>query len=194
MRASSVTEAGTWRGDTAGTVPRVGILAGWRYCPRCGAPLVHDEGRVACGACGFVHYAGSAPAVAALVLDGEGRVLLGRRADEPDAGLWDTLGGFLDEGEDPVAGLHRELAEEAGVEIEVGSYVGAFVDRYGDDSDATSVLNLVWEARIVSGQPEPADDVSELRWFAREVLPGEDELAFRWLERCLHSWATTHVR
>ena len=40
----------------------MGILAGWQYCPRCGSPLAHTEGRVACDACGFVHYAGSAPA------------------------------------------------------------------------------------------------------------------------------------
>ncbi len=171
----------------------MGILAGWRYCPRCGGPLVHDEGRVACGACGFVHYAGSAPAVAALVLDDAGRVLLGRRAGEPDAGLWDALGGFLDEGEDPLAGLHRELAEEAGVEVEVGDYVGAFVDRYGDEPDATSVLNLVWEARITRGSPTPADDVSEVSWFARDELPAKDEVAFRWLARCLESWAAARV-
>lgn len=136
-----------------------------------------------------MHYAGSAPAVAALVVDEAGSVLLGRRAVEPDAGLWDALGGFLDEGEDPVDGLHRELAEEAGIEIQVGAYVGAFVDRYGDDSDATSVLNLVWEARITEGEPAPADDVSELRWFARGALPAEDERAFRWLSRCFAVWA-----
>ncbi len=143
--------------------------------------------------CGLVHYAASAPAVAALVLDDAGRVLLGQRAVEPDAGRWDALGGFLDEGEDPTAGLRRELAEEAGVEIEVGRYVGAFVDRYGDDSDATSVLNLVWEARIVQGTPVPADDVAELGWFARDALPADDELAFRWLARCLAGWAAGTV-
>ena len=137
-----------------------------------------------------MHYAGSAPAVAALVLDTSGRVMLGRRAEEPDAGRWDALGGFLDEGEDPIAGLRRELLEEAGVEIEVGRYVGTFVDRYGDDSDATSVLNLVWEARITQGEPVPADDVSEVGWFARDALPAEDELAFRWLARCLAAWST----
>lgn len=176
-----------------GTVPGVGILAGWRYCPRCRAALARDEGRVECSACGFVHYAGSVPAVSALVTDEAGQVLLARRAFEPDAGLWDTLGGFLDEGEEPVAGLHRELREEAGVEVETGRFVGVYLDRYGNEPGATSVLNLVWEARITAGDPAPADDVSELRWFAPDALPPERELAFRWLAPLLAAWATEDV-
>lgn len=166
----------------------MGILDGWRYCPRCRAPLVLHDGRVECETCGFVHYAGSAPAVSALVVDDAGRVLLGRRAFEPDAGRWDALGGFLDEGEEPIAGLRRELREEAGIEVELGSFVGVSADRYGDGEDATAVLNLVWEATISGGVPAPADDVAELRWFVRQALPPDEELAFRWLAPCLRAW------
>jgi 8-oxo-dGTP diphosphatase len=104
---------------------------------------------------------------------------------EPAAGLWDTIGGFLDEGEDAVAGLRREVLEEAGIEVEVERFVGAFVGSYGIGLDAPSVLNLVWEVRIVAGDPTPADDVSELRWFQRAALPAESELAFDWLAPCL---------
>jgi 8-oxo-dGTP diphosphatase len=123
------------------------------------------------------------------VLDEAGRLLLGRRAVEPDLGLWDTLGGFLEEGEDGIAGLQRELREEAGVEIEVGAFVGTFPDRYGDAEDAPANLNLVWEASIVGGIPTARDDVSELRWFVPGEFPSEDELAFRWLAVCLREWS-----
>jgi len=167
----------------------VGVLAGWRSCPRCGAELEHREGAVECAACGFVHYANPVPAVSAFVLDEDGRLLLARRAREPDAGLWDTPGGFLDEGEEPEAALRRELREEAGVEIELGAFVGIRPDRYGDGEDAPHVLNLVWEARIVSGELEPADDVSELRWFARDALPSDAEVAFSWLAPALREWS-----
>jgi len=136
-----------------------------------------------------VHYANPVPAVSALVLDDDGRLLLARRAHEPDRGLWDTLGGFLDEDEDAIAGLRRELREEAGLEIDVGRFVGAFSDRYGSAPDARSVVNLVWEATIAGGEPAPADDVSELRWFEPGGLPGEDELAFTWLAACLREWS-----
>jgi ADP-ribose pyrophosphatase YjhB (NUDIX family) len=128
--------------------------------------------------------------VSALVVDDARRVLLARRAYEPDAGLWDTPGGFLEEGEDPVVGLRRELLEETGLTIDVGDFVGTFVDRYGDDAHAAAVLNLVWEATIARGEPRAADDVSELRWFATDALPVDGELAFRWLAPALRAWAS----
>jgi ADP-ribose pyrophosphatase YjhB (NUDIX family) len=167
----------------------VGVLAGWRFCPRCASELNHLGGSVECPSCGLVHYANSAPAVSAFVTDREGRVLLARRAADPDAGLWDAPGGFLDEGELPEDGLRREFLEETGLDIEIGTFVGTFVDRYGDAPDAASVLNLVWEATFGAGEPVPADDVSELRWFALDALPDDSELAFTWLARCLRSWA-----
>ena len=167
----------------------MGVLAEWRFCPRCSAELQHHGSRVECPVCGFVHYANPVPAAAALVVDEAGRLLLARRAGEPDAGLWDTPGGFLDEGEDPRTGLRRELLEEAGVEIEIGDFFGMYLDRYGRGEDAPYVLNLVWRASIVAGELAPADDVSELAWFARDALPPPQELAFEWLAVALPEWA-----
>jgi 8-oxo-dGTP diphosphatase len=151
--------------------------------------LTHETGRVDCPACGFAHYASSTPAVSVLVVDEAGRLLLARRSCDPDAGLWDTPGGFLDEAEHPVDGLRRELLEETGLDVDVGAFVGAYVDTYGNASDAKTVLNLVWEARAASGVEQPADDVFELRWFAADELPADDELAFRWVATALREWA-----
>jgi len=168
----------------------VGVLTGWQYCPRCGSSLSLYEGRADCERCGFVHYASSSPTASAFVVDDTSRVLLARRAFEPDAGLWDIPGGFLEEGEEPLAGLRRELLEETGLSIEVGDFLGAFVDTYGDGPEANAVLNLVWEARVAGGEPIAADDVAELRWFPRDALPPDEELAFRWLAPSLRAWAS----
>jgi len=121
-------------------------------------------------------------------VDDEGRLLLVRRAREPDKGKWDLPGGFLDEGEHPLDALRRELREETGLEIEPGEFIGVFVDRYGDAADAPATLNLYWTARVVGGRPRPADDVSELRWFAPGELPPAGEIAFRNVALAIRAW------
>ena len=170
----------------------VGELAEWRFCPRCGAELRHDGSRVECEACGFVAYGSSKPTAGALCEDGEGRVLLARRAHEPFKGRWDIPGGFLEEGEHPLDGLRRELREETGLEVEPLEFLAAWMDRYGGDSTAEATLNLYWTARVVSGEPVPADDVSELAWFAADELPAKDELAFENVPLVLAAWRQQH--
>ena len=169
----------------------MGELDGWRLCPRCGAELGGDAARLACDACGFIVYASSKPTASALCVD-NGRVLLGRRAHPPFEGLWDIPGGFLNEGEDPLDGLRRELKEETGLDVEPQRFLGIWMDRYGGDSTAEATLNLYWAVRVVGGEAAPADDVSELRWFGRDELPAADELAFENVPLVLAAWRNEH--
>jgi hypothetical protein len=111
----------------------MGELEGWKSCPRCGTELAGDLARLSCGACGFVVYASSKPTACALCVD-DGRVLLARRAHPPFKGFWDIPGGFLDEGEDPLDGLRRELKEETGLDVEPDRFLGVWIDRYDGDS------------------------------------------------------------
>jgi ADP-ribose pyrophosphatase YjhB (NUDIX family) len=171
----------------------VGELRGWRWCPRCREELRGDESRLECPACGFVSYASSKATAGALVEDEEGRVLLARRAAEPDRGRWDIPGGFLEEGEHPLEGLRRELREETGLEIEPLEFLGVWMDRYGGDSTAEATLNLYWTARVVSGEPEPADDVDALHWFRADELPDRDGLAFENVPLVLSAWRQQHA-
>ena len=67
------------------------------------------------------------------------------------------------------------------------------MDRYGGDSTAESTLNLYWTARVVGGEPAPADDVAELRWFERNELPAPDELAFENVPLVLAAWRDEHA-
>jgi ADP-ribose pyrophosphatase YjhB (NUDIX family) len=164
----------------------VSELDGWISCPRCRADLNRDVRAVRCPECGLVVYAKPAPAICGLVVDDAERVLLGRRAHEPAAGKWDILGGFMDEFEQPLDTLRRELREETGLEVEPVRFVGAVSDRYGEDGNAT--LNLCWTARVVSGEAMPADDVAELRWFAAGELPPTAELAFPNTSSLLALW------
>ena len=166
----------------------MGVLDGWRFCPKCGESIDRDDGRVMCQACGFVAYANSAPTASALVVDGDGRLLMARRGIDPYRGMWDLPGGFLEEGEDPVGALRRELREETGLEIEPLELLGAYVDWYGPErgDSVQATLNLYWTARPLGGEAHAADDVAELRWFRPDELPGE--LAFSNLRIVLEAW------
>ena len=165
----------------------VAELDDWNHCPRCAASVRAEAGKVECGACGFVTYAGSKPTASALVADGDGRVMLSRRARDPAAGRWDLPGGFVEEGEHPLDALHRELREEAGIEIGETQFVGIFIDRYRFGGRDVSTLNVYYGARIAGGTPEPNDDVAELRFFAPDEIP-TDELAFAHLPDVLSAW------
>jgi ADP-ribose pyrophosphatase YjhB (NUDIX family) len=159
---------------------------GWQDCPRCAGPLEIEGSTASCSACGRKVYANPAPTASALVLDAQGRVLLARRAGDPGEGLWDLLGGFMEEGEEPLATLRRELEEETGTEIEPLEFLGGFPDRYGDGGIWT--INFYWTARILSGDPEPSDDVAALEWFRPDELPPGGEFAFRNTVEVLQEW------
>ena len=101
--------------------------------------------------------------------------------------LWLPVGGEIEPGETPLEAARRELREETGLEVEPVELVGVWMDRYGGDATAEATLNLYWTARVVGGEPEAADDVSELGWFAPDELP-LDELAFENVPKVLSAW------
>lgn len=158
----------------------MGVLDGWKLCPRCGHALDRWEGRAHCPSCGSTYYANSAPAVEGLLVRG-GKVLLARRAVEPRRGYWDVPGGFLEEGEGPLDGLRRELREETGLEITPGRFLGTHLEPY----DGYFVLGLTWLV-TAEGEPCAADDVAELRFFGPDELPSE--MAFAHQDELLSDW------
>jgi ADP-ribose pyrophosphatase YjhB (NUDIX family) len=153
----------------------VSELHEWKHCPRCGSTRIAVEhGKAECPECGFKAYSSSKPTASAVCVRDDGKIMLACRGIDPAKGKWDFPGGFLEEGEHPLDCLHRELEEEAGVEVEPVAFLGVWLDEY---ESATTTLNLYWTARIVEGEPEPADDVAELAWFDPAEI-GDDMLAF----------------
>lgn len=159
----------------------VSVQDGWRFCPRCAAELTRAADHLACTQCGERYWANAIPGVQG-ILERDGRVLLARRAHEPRRGHWDLPGGFVDETEDPLDALRREFREETGLEIEPMELMRIDIEPY----DNRHVFSVTWIVRG-DGEPVAADDVDELRWFARDELPGE--MAFPGQERVLRAWA-----
>ena len=159
----------------------MGLLDGWKWCPRCRTRLELDAARVSCPGCGSAYYANSAPAVEGLLVR-DGKVLLSKRGIEPKRGSWDLPGGFLEEGEEPLDGLAREFREETGLEVRPLEWLGTHLEPY----DNYHVLGLTWLV-AADGEPHAADDVAELAWFGPDELP--EEMAFRHQEELLQAWA-----
>ena len=121
------------------------------------------EGQQVLTACAFIHQE----------IDGKEKVFLPKRADTKKflPGVYEIPGGHIDFGEDPVAGLKREINEEFGAEIAVGDPF--FVFTYTNDIKKSHSIEVVYFARFVSNlgnlvlNPE---DHSSYGWFAEDEL------------------------
>ncbi|UCE40879.1 MAG: NUDIX hydrolase [Candidatus Aminicenantes bacterium] len=110
----------------------------------------------------------SAPkaAVGAVIIK-EGKVLLVKRKYAPKKGKWAIPGGSVDLGETLQAAAEREVREETGLITEAKEPVYTF-DLIERDSKGEVIFHYVivdLHGEYISGDPHPADDVSDARWF-----------------------------
>lgn len=110
--------------------------------------------------------------VAGAIADAEGRVLIAQRPrGRHMAGRWEFPGGKLGAGEDPYAGLQRELTEELGVTVREARPLIRLRHEYPD----RRVLLDVWEVTSYDGEPQ-ALDAQALAWARPDELPKHDLL------------------
>lgn len=103
---------------------------------------------------------------AAVIVDGQGRVLLARRPDHVhQGGLWEFPGGKLDPGEDIRRALVRELEEELG--LTPTSFRPLIRIRH--DYAEKSVLLDVWRVQDWRGAPHGREG-QPVEWVAAEGL------------------------
>ncbi|WP_256840999.1 (deoxy)nucleoside triphosphate pyrophosphohydrolase [Ornithinimicrobium cryptoxanthini] len=97
------------------------------------------------------------------------RLLAARRSSPPAlAGGWEFPGGKVEPGEEPVSALHREVQEELGVGIRLGSPVPGPLDGRWPLQVADFTLALWWAVPL--GDPQPLQDHDLLRWLSEPEL------------------------
>lgn len=105
--------------------------------------------------------------VAAVIRDGDGRILLTRRPEDKHmGGLWEFPGGKVDNGESPEEALLRELEEELGLEVEIELPLIFGVH----EETGLRILLLFYRARIRAGEPTGREGQA-LKWVSAADLP-----------------------
>lgn len=104
-------------------------------------------------------------AVAAVVFDAAGRVLLIERGRPPGVGQWTVPGGKLHHGETLAAAVAREVREETGVAVEVGPLVEV-VERVVPTADGAYhyVILDYLATPTAPAVPRPGDDARAARY------------------------------
>jgi 8-oxo-dGTP diphosphatase len=124
------------------------------------------------------------PSVSAAVVNEDGDVLLGRRADD---GRWSVVSGIVELDEQPAAAVVREVLEETGVRVGVErlSSVWAHTHVY-PNGDHCRFLNMAFRCRPLSGTARVNDHESvAVEWFALDRLPTLDQHSRLVLEQAL---------
>lgn len=108
----------------------------------------------------------------------EGRVLLVRRANEPNRGQWSIPGGTVELGETLAQAAAREVWEECQVQVEPGEVLSTFdLIRYDEQGKILyHYVLLDLAARYISGDPVAATDALEVRWVAAAELDQLDTI------------------
>ncbi|MGH3328313.1 MAG: NAD(+) diphosphatase, partial [Streptomycetales bacterium] len=126
-----------------------------RRCPRCGAE----------------HYPRTDPAVIMLVVDDDGRCLLGHQPRWPPR-RFSAFAGFVEPGESLEQAVLREVHEEAGVRVRDVHYVASQPWPF------PSSLMLAFTARAVTTEiAVDGEEIVEARWFSRAELAAAIENA-----------------
>lgn len=122
--------------------------------------------------------------VTAALFESQGRILLARRKPGRHMGsLWEFPGGKVDPGESAEAGLARELAEELGVAVRVGPFVGSV--RFQVEAQRYELL--LYRVEHLSGEFQ-LHEHEEIRWVAPAeidsyaLVDSDRELARRYLQ------------
>lgn len=103
------------------------------------------------------------------------RVLMIRRDARPDDihyGYYNGLGGKLEPGEDVVAGLRREIGEEAGIEC-TGIEMAGTVSWPGFGRNGENWFGFLFRITGWTGEPHSFNDEGSLHWVeVAEILSG----------------------
>lgn len=148
-----------------------------KYCPDCGGaielriPADDNRLRHVCTVCSMIHYQNPRIVIGAIPV-WQDKVLLCRRAIEPQYGKWTLPGGFMENGESTTQAAQRETLEEASARIAIADLYSMYSLPYIDQ------VHLLFRAELLDLDFAPGPESLEVRLFTEAEIPWA-ELAFR---------------
>jgi len=146
------------------------------YCSNCGSRVVLKvpDGdllpRYVCPSCATIHYL-NPKVVVGSVPEYEGRILICKRGIEPRVGYWTIPAGFMENDETLEAGAAREAAEEARIQVEIGSLL-----LLANVTSARQV-HVFFRSRMLTPQFDVTPESLEVKLVHESEIPWDD-LAF----------------
>ncbi|WP_124705408.1 NUDIX hydrolase [Sulfuriferula multivorans] len=153
------------------------------FCSECGSDVIHtipdgdNRLRHVCLQCNTIHYQNPKMVVGCLPEWGD-KILLCKRAIEPQYGLWTLPAGFMENNETTQQGALRETMEEAGARVEIEHLFTLYNLPY------ISQVYLMFRARLLDLDFAPGPESLEVRLFSEDEIPW-DQIAFRTIEQTL---------
>jgi mutator protein MutT len=142
-----------------------------KFCPQCGSARFPATGSRSflCEDCHFNFFANSSAAVAVLLFNTKGELLLTRRAFEPYKGMLDLPGGFIDPMESGEQAVVREIREELGIAVHSLQYFGTYPNEYVFSGFSVFTLDLAYLAKTDNlNEMKPMDDVASFEFHKPE--------------------------
>jgi NADH pyrophosphatase NudC (nudix superfamily) len=140
-----------------------------KYCPSCGSGLFKTDSAKSfkCESCGFKFFINSAAAVAAVIENKEGWILLTVRGVEPNIGALDLPGGFVDPMESAEEALKRELKEELNLEITDLNYLVSYSNEYIYNDYSVFTTDLGYACKVKNfDNIKIDDDIADFQFFS----------------------------
>lgn len=101
------------------------------------------------------------------IFNDDGHVLLVKRSDD---GSWCLPGGYAEVSTTPPENCRREVYEETGLQVEVGSLVGVFWVLPGEYNLPNTNYILVYLCKVTGGSLTPSHETPEIGYFDHTTI------------------------
>ena len=141
---------------------------GFEFCPKCSSASFYSKngGRSYwCEDCNFHYFINNSAAVACLIINSSGELLITRRAIEPFKGMLDLPGGFVEPMETAEEAVKREIKEELNLDVTKMTYLVSFPNLYPFSNMIVPTVDLAFVCEVDSfNAMKPDDDVASIEF------------------------------